>query len=183
MTPSPRPKAVTPQARRPRVADPKENQAKDEAADCLLWGWPEILAKTNIPRRTLERKKRSRSISEADPPSRPPTILETARCHRMVARRWLLMKDLQTPLDTAMELLLCFRLWPVALHAPGSIITTRKAPRRPKEKEPIGNAWGVDSPNEAKLRAIFSAHPAPNVGALARPRGRHRGLRVRRPRG
>ncbi len=54
MTPPSRPEAVIPQARRLRVADPNEHQA--EAADCLLWGWPAILAKTNVPRRTLERE-------------------------------------------------------------------------------------------------------------------------------
>ena len=40
----------------PKLADPIDRLTQDQAADCLLWGWPQVLAKTTIPRRTLERE-------------------------------------------------------------------------------------------------------------------------------
>jgi hypothetical protein len=56
MTPARRPEVPTPQTNRLRLAAASARRTEDQAAGCLLWGWPVVLAKTTIPRRTLERE-------------------------------------------------------------------------------------------------------------------------------
>ena len=54
MTPAPRRKAALADHGRIRMADQPE--AAGPAVLRLLWGWPEILATTGVPRRSLERE-------------------------------------------------------------------------------------------------------------------------------
>jgi hypothetical protein len=56
-----------------------------------------------------------------------------------------------TAFDTAKELL-ARGFWPVALHPLGAMIQTKHGPKTAKGKEPIGNAWRVTQPTEARLR-------------------------------
>jgi predicted DNA-binding transcriptional regulator AlpA len=58
VTPAPRPRPAVADPGRIRLADSIDRQpeAAGPAVHRLLWGWPEILAATGIPRRTLERE-------------------------------------------------------------------------------------------------------------------------------
>jgi predicted DNA-binding transcriptional regulator AlpA len=58
MTPAPRRKPALADAGPVRLADRRDRQpeAPGPAVERLLWGWPEVLTTTGIPRRTLERE-------------------------------------------------------------------------------------------------------------------------------
>ena len=57
MTPSPRPRPDPAEPAPLRLADAIDRpEAPGPAVERLLWGWPEVLAATGIPRRTLERE-------------------------------------------------------------------------------------------------------------------------------
>jgi len=60
-----------------------------------------------------------------------------------------------TCLDTALELLHCFKLWPVAI--------------KPDDKAPIGDSWGSTRPTEQSIKATFKRHPEAGVGLLLGP--------------
>jgi len=58
-------------------------------------------------------------------------------------------------LDTALELLNCHHLWPIAI--------------KPGEKAPIGTAWGTNRPTEQSIKATFRSNPGAGVGLLLGP--------------
>ena len=60
-------------------------------------------------------------------------------------------------LDTALELLHCYKLWPVAI--------------KPREKAPIGDSWGSIRPTELSIKATFRRFPEAGVGLLLGPEG------------
>ena len=63
------------------------------------------------------------------------------------------LSSLETPLDTALELLRS-GFWPVAV----------------KGKRPIGEAWGVERWTEGRLRATFAGWPEAGVGLMLGPK-------------
>ena len=56
MTPAPRHKPAVGAPGRLRLATPTDRHPEAPAVERLLWGWPEVLAATGIPRRSLERE-------------------------------------------------------------------------------------------------------------------------------
>ncbi len=60
-----------------------------------------------------------------------------------------------TCLDTALELLHCFKLWPVAI--------------KPGEKAPIGESWGLTRPTKQSIKATYKRSPQAGVGLLLGP--------------
>ncbi|MGO8903406.1 MAG: DUF3987 domain-containing protein [Isosphaeraceae bacterium] len=65
------------------------------------------------------------------------------------------MIQAKTCLDTALELLHCFKLWPV--------------PIKPGEKAPIGESWGSTRPTEQSIKATFTRFPKAGLGLLLGP--------------
>src|SRR5262249_51106578 len=80
------------------------------------------------------------------------------------------MKDDLSALDTALSLL-GHGLWPIATHPRGVIIRNKEGPKVAEGKEPIGEAWGIRKPTEAKLRATYRDHPGAGVGIRLGPDG------------
>ena len=66
-----------------------------------------------------------------------------------------------TCLDTALELLHCYGLWPVPIYPPG---IKRPDGSLTKGKEPIGKAWGLERWSEQRLRSAFRDYPKAGVG-------------------
>jgi hypothetical protein len=64
------------------------------------------------------------------------------------------MKGL-TACETALELLLRYHLWPVAI--------------KPREKAPIGESWGSTRPTERSIRETYKRFPEAGVGLLLGP--------------
>jgi hypothetical protein len=60
-----------------------------------------------------------------------------------------------TACETALELLLRFGLWPVAI--------------KPGEKAPIGSSWGSTRPTERSIEETYRCHPQAGVGLLLGP--------------
>src|SRR5262245_59455500 len=67
---------------------------------------------------------------------------------------WQTMKGLPAH-ETALELLLRFGLWPVAIQPGG--------------KAPIGESWGTTRPTERSIRDTYQRHPKAGVGLLLGP--------------
>ena len=56
MTPAPRHKPAVGDPGSLRLSAPTDRDPAAPAVERLLWGWPEVLAATGVPRRTLERE-------------------------------------------------------------------------------------------------------------------------------
>ena len=63
--------------------------------------------------------------------------------------------EAKTCLEWALEVLLVFLLWPVAI--------------KPGEKAPIGESWGLTRPTERSIRETFKRFPKAGVGLLLGP--------------
>src|SRR5271166_3404760 len=68
-------------------------------------------------------------------------------------------------LDTALELLNCYHLWPVVIYPAGVKLEDRVT----TGKEPIGLAWGKTRPTEQSIRAMFRSNPGAGVGLRLGP--------------
>ena len=145
-----------------RLADPSTARPQTEAkpgercppasnrcSRSMTWPAPEMLSPPRgadaIRRQGSQARHQDRQDATVeardDPPmdreGRPPMI-QAATC-----------------LDTALELLHCFNLWPVAI--------------KPGEKAPIGESWGSTRPTERSIRETFKRFPKAGVGLLLGP--------------